>query len=130
MSSVAPPDTKAKPASSPWRGFRTGLWQKQIDVRDFIQQNVERVDVLPFHQLGRFKWQELGLEYALDKVEPPSSEALEQACASFRAAGLKAYLMARTTSRGRRRAGCRPSWESCRPRAGGGPERGPTPRRR
>src|SRR4029453_4943278 len=24
---------------SPWRGFRGGLWQKEIDVRDFIQQN-------------------------------------------------------------------------------------------
>src|SRR5262249_44384543 len=26
---------------SAWDGFRTGLWQKQIDVRDFIQQNYE-----------------------------------------------------------------------------------------
>ena len=53
--------------------------------------NVERVDVLPFHQLGRFKWKELGLEYRLEQVEPPSAEATEQACATFRAAGLKAY---------------------------------------
>jgi formate C-acetyltransferase len=30
---------KAAEATSPWRGFRTGLWQKLIDVRDFIQQN-------------------------------------------------------------------------------------------
>ena len=28
--------------------------------------NVERVDVLPFHQMGRFKWKELGLEYKLE----------------------------------------------------------------
>jgi pyruvate formate lyase activating enzyme len=53
--------------------------------------NVERVDVLPFHQLGRFKWKELGLEYTLETVEPPSADALERACATFRAAGLKAY---------------------------------------
>src|SRR5262245_38452658 len=26
---------------SPWHGFRTGLWQKEINVRDFIQQNYE-----------------------------------------------------------------------------------------
>src|SRR4051794_32600511 len=26
-------------AGSPWAGFRSGLWQKDIDVRDFIQQN-------------------------------------------------------------------------------------------
>ena len=53
--------------------------------------NVERVDVLPFHQMGRFKWKELGLEYQLENVETPSAEAVERACASFRAAGLKAY---------------------------------------
>jgi len=27
--------------SSPWQGLKTGLWQKRIDVRDFIQQNYE-----------------------------------------------------------------------------------------
>ncbi len=131
---------KADTELSPWQGFNAGLWQKEINVRDFIQQNycpyegdgsflapatprtreawnpdghrritgadidavlefgrrlaarhksvwlrfvlvpgltddpseishiaefaaglgnVERVDVLPFHQMGRFKWKEL-----------------------------------------------------------------------
>ena len=27
--------------TSPWQGFKTGLWQKQINVRNFIQQNYE-----------------------------------------------------------------------------------------
>lgn len=53
--------------------------------------NVERVDVLPFHQMGRFKWQRLGLNYTLDDVAPPSVEAIEQACGAFRLVGLKAY---------------------------------------
>jgi pyruvate formate lyase activating enzyme len=53
--------------------------------------NVQRVDVLPFHQMGRFKWKALSLDYALDDVQPPSPEAVERACAVFRAAGLKAY---------------------------------------
>ena len=39
MTSIAPPDTKAEGASAPWRSFRSGLWQKEIDVRDFIQRN-------------------------------------------------------------------------------------------
>src|SRR6201993_3090467 len=26
---------------SPWQGFRLGLWQKEVDVRDFIQHNYE-----------------------------------------------------------------------------------------
>jgi pyruvate formate lyase activating enzyme len=53
--------------------------------------NVQRVDVLPFHQMGRFKWKELGLDYKLADVQPPSDEAVERACSVFRAAGLKAY---------------------------------------
>ena len=53
--------------------------------------NVERVDVLPFHQMGQYKWKQLKLEYKLDGVQPPSAKTLESACARFRAAGLKAY---------------------------------------
>ncbi len=53
--------------------------------------NVERVEVLPFHQLGKFKWKQLGLHYALENVHPPTAEQAEQACAIFRAEGLKAY---------------------------------------
>ena len=53
--------------------------------------NVERVDVLPFHQMGRFKWMKLKLDYMLDDVEPPTVETVERVCAQFRAQGLKAY---------------------------------------
>jgi len=53
--------------------------------------SVERVDVLPFHQMGRFKWNELKLDYTLNDVEPPSREAVERACAKFREEGLKAF---------------------------------------
>jgi len=51
--------------------------------------NVERVDVLPLHQMGAFKWKQLGIDYKLRDVEPPSKESVECACAQFRAAGLK-----------------------------------------
>jgi pyruvate formate lyase activating enzyme len=52
--------------------------------------NVERVDVLPFHQMGRFKWKELGLKYELGDARPPSAEAVGRACAAFRDEGLNA----------------------------------------
>lgn len=50
--------------------------------------NVERVEVLPFHQMGRYKWERLGLSYTLEETEPPTAAAIEQACAVWRAAGL------------------------------------------
>lgn len=53
--------------------------------------NVKRVEVLPFHQLGRFKWQNLGMRYRLEETVPPTPQAQEQACALFRAEGLEAY---------------------------------------
>jgi len=53
--------------------------------------NVERVDVLPFHQMGRFKWKTLGIEYKLEKVEPPKPEAVARACAKFKQSGLTVY---------------------------------------
>ena len=53
--------------------------------------NVERVDVLAFHQLGRFKWEKLGMDYKLRDTEPPSRTRNEEAIARFRERGLKAF---------------------------------------
>jgi len=53
--------------------------------------NVVRVDVLPFHQMGRYKWKKLGLDYALDEAEPPRRELVDRVCEQFRAVGLKAH---------------------------------------
>jgi formate C-acetyltransferase len=36
---AATPQLATPSAADPWRGFRDGIWQKEIDVRDFIQQN-------------------------------------------------------------------------------------------
>lgn len=52
--------------------------------------NVERVEVLPFHQMGNFKWKQLKIPYALEGVEPPTPESVAHVCAIFRSAGLKA----------------------------------------
>jgi pyruvate formate lyase activating enzyme len=52
--------------------------------------NVQRVDVLPFHQMGRFKWTQLKLNYALSDVQPPTPEKVQIACSQFRALGLNA----------------------------------------
>jgi pyruvate formate lyase activating enzyme len=41
--------------------------------------NVERVEVLPYHTLGAYKWKELGIPYTLDGVEPPSPDRVQNA---------------------------------------------------
>jgi pyruvate formate lyase activating enzyme len=53
--------------------------------------NVERVDVLPFHQMGKYKWDKLNLPYSLRDAEPPSMEVVMRAVDAFRAEGLTAY---------------------------------------
>ncbi|KAA0676667.1 pyruvate formate-lyase-activating protein [Azospirillum brasilense] len=50
---------------------------------------VERVDVLPFHKMGEFKWKQLGLPYALANTEPPPPELTERVRGIFRTQGLK-----------------------------------------
>ena len=52
--------------------------------------NVQRVDVLPFHQMGRFKWDKLGMDYQMRDAKPPSRETMDEAILHFRAAGLNA----------------------------------------
>jgi pyruvate formate lyase activating enzyme len=52
---------------------------------------VQRVDVLPFHQMGKYKWKRLAIDYTLENFEPPTIESVEQTCALFRGVGLKAY---------------------------------------
>jgi len=41
--------------------------------------NVQKVEVLPYHELGVYKWEALGMEYPLKDVKPPSDEEVEVA---------------------------------------------------
>jgi pyruvate formate lyase activating enzyme len=68
----------------------TDVSEEIVRLADFVAGlgNVERAEVLPFHQLGRYKWERLGLDYQLAETEPPSLEAVAQACDVFRRAGL------------------------------------------
>lgn len=52
---------------------------------------VTRVEVLPFHQMGRDKWAALGREYLLADTQPPSAELTERVREQFRAHGLPTY---------------------------------------
>jgi pyruvate formate lyase activating enzyme len=50
------------------------LIQKGYDIN-----NVEKVEVLPYHTLGVFKWEELGIDYQLEGIQPPTAERVENA---------------------------------------------------
>lgn len=41
--------------------------------------NVEKVEILPYHCMGEFKWTQLGLEYPLKGVREPDQEQIEKA---------------------------------------------------
>jgi pyruvate formate lyase activating enzyme len=62
-------------------------------VADIVAElrTVERVEVLPFHQLGRTKWAATGEKYLLGAVKPPTAEETEAARYVFRERGLTVY---------------------------------------
>ena len=41
--------------------------------------NVEKVEVLPYHTFGEYKWKELGYDYPLAGIEPPTKERIKNA---------------------------------------------------
>jgi pyruvate formate lyase activating enzyme len=53
--------------------------------------NVERVDVLPFHQMGKYKWAKLHLPYTLPDTDPPDVQLMQRTLDLFRGEGLSAY---------------------------------------
>lgn len=48
---------------------------------DFISKlkNVQKVEVLPYHTFGECKWKELGYDYPLAGIDPPSKERVANA---------------------------------------------------
>lgn len=42
-------------------------------------QNVERVEVLPYHTMGAYKWELLGIPYPLEGIAPPTEERVKNA---------------------------------------------------
>ena len=52
-----------------------------VALRDFIAElkTVTRVEILPYHTLGLFKWEKLGINYPLDGVATPTDEEVKRA---------------------------------------------------
>jgi len=52
--------------------------------------NVEKVEVLPFHKMGEDKWEQLKLDYELKDTPPASPELVQQTVEIFRSRGVNA----------------------------------------
>ena len=52
-----------------------------LELKKFINSlnNIEKVELLPYHNLGKFKWSELGDVYELDNIEPPTQDEIDRA---------------------------------------------------
>jgi len=62
---------------------------KLTQLADFLKpyQCVKEIELLPFHKMGEYKWEELGQAYQLKNVLPPTAEETQAAKEIFKARG-------------------------------------------
>ena len=60
-----------------------GITDKEEDLiklKEFLDRlNIEKIDILPYHTLGKSKWEKLGIQYELDGTRPANSEDVAKA---------------------------------------------------
>ena len=54
--------------------------QDLLKLKEFIStlKNVEKIELIPYHQLGKYKWENLGLKYELENISPATSQDIER----------------------------------------------------
>ena len=55
----------------------------QIKIK-YKDDSIERIELLPFHKMGEFKWKELNLKYNLTDILPPTKEEVLKAAEIFK----------------------------------------------
>ena len=52
-----------------------------LKLKDFLStlKTVEKIELLPYHDMGKFKWKKLGLSYDLENVPNATTENLQKA---------------------------------------------------
>ena len=53
-------------------------------------RSVEKIEILPFHQMGKYKWKAMGYKYLLEDTPTPTPEQIQQAVDIFSSYGLSA----------------------------------------
>ncbi len=54
--------------------------------------NIDRIELLPFHKMGEYKWKELGLTYKLEDTDEPSKDLMIEALATFKKHNLNVMM--------------------------------------
>ncbi len=54
-------------------------WLLQLNAFLSTLENVEKVEILPYHTLGVYKWMNLGIPYKLNGIDPPDKQMLDHA---------------------------------------------------
>ena len=52
-----------------------------LDLKNFIStlKTVQKVEIQPYHNMGKFKWENLGLKYPLEEVRNANEEDIKRA---------------------------------------------------
>ena len=55
--------------------------QDLLKLKEFISslKTVEKVELLPYHNMGKYKWSDLGVKYELENVKPATNKDVERA---------------------------------------------------
>jgi pyruvate formate lyase activating enzyme len=66
---------------------------------------IEKVELLPYHNMGQYKWEQLNLNYSLKDVPEPNEEELSMAEKVFRDQGLEVLMTSFATKEKKSKAG-------------------------